>query len=115
MQNYTNNRYQTAPNPAPGVVADRISNAIQCFRKEKEEQSRKKALAIQSLRLVNEEKEGLAKTVGVLEDQCNALEAKVSRDAELELEQLQHEVEALIEKVRQIEWISIVSGLPSDS
>ena len=107
MQNYSNNRYQAPSKSAPASdMADRISNAIQSFRKEKEEQSRKKALAIQSLRLVNEEKEGLEKTVGVLEDQCKALEAQVSGGAERELQALQKEVETLIEKVKRMDsWL----------
>lgn len=105
MQNYNNSRYQAPTKPAPASdMADRISNAIQSFRKEKEEQSRKKALAIQSLRLVKEEMEGLAKTVGVLEDQCKALEAQVSGGAEQELQTLQHEVETLIEKVKRMDF-----------
>ena len=102
MQNYSNNRYQAPPNSDDAKeAAARLASAIQILRKEKEEKSRKKALAIQSLRLVKEEKESLAKTVGTLEDQCNVLEAKVSGDAERELQTLQQEVEALIEKVRR--------------
>ena len=100
MQNYSNTNHFQAP-PKASEKVNKIADAIQSFRKAKEEQSRKKALAIQSLRLVKEEKESLVKTVQTLEDQCNVLEAKVSGDAERELQTLQQEVEALIEKVRR--------------
>jgi len=94
-----NNNINNNNRGSSGGGMDRIAEAVQSMRREKDDTSRQRAVANQSLRLVREEIASFKKTLHALQEECRGLEIQVSGDVERKIQALQHDVEKLQQEV----------------
>jgi uncharacterized protein YoxC len=84
------------------TIVDKLHGALAVFRRECDELHRKKQLAVERLRLEQEEKDATEKTIHGMQETLNQLNKSGSEEAKRELEQMEKDVEQMNREVRPL-------------
>lgn len=81
-------------------IVEKLHGALADLRRERDEEHRKKELAVERLRLVTEEREALEKTVASMKENLSTLLKKSDKEAKNDVVKLQTDVDRLNREVR---------------
>lgn len=80
-------------------IVDKLHGALAAFRRERDDLFRKKELATERLRVVQEDKSALEKNIRAIQEKLTVLNKSVSDEGKHQLAKLQQEVEHLNKEV----------------